>query len=562
MNDAKISKFTINEYTVASFECRLEKHRDINDLKNYLKIFKPKKIQFESTQVYHRFLRLLPQVNLDETRYYNILSTFRNKLGLPFDLFDSNVTLISQDGSLFQFSEQLMKICSIEMFATLLNSDFTEGQKKEIKLPLSGEAIKNFLVFFYTGKVQQASIESLKELLNFAKMISETELEAMTRQTIFDYFFDESHADQFDEELIRGYDYDFVKKYLIQKNAIYEVKDFEWEFESNSIMLDLQSFIVLFSKESKVCTFILEKINNVKIDLYRPIENYTEIFLLPQKYRRAISYLQISGLKMKHFSRLRLWFPNAEIVPPTLKKFVQHFPTKESFAYHFAQGLICLQENNDLTQAQQFFEPALICDDKNASVHAYLGEIFLKLNEPGQAASSLQKALELDPKSALAYRVLGELLLKQGKINKAERNLRKALKINPKSVRALCAHCQTLIYSNKYEEAKVIGLKALKLNGVVAYETHLLLCQILIDLNRHDEAESYAKQAFEITPKSPYCLIALYETLKLRSKFPEAEELFKKLDLHPNSPFVVACHAKKLIEEGKYLDAAEWEKGH
>jgi tetratricopeptide (TPR) repeat protein len=74
----------------------------------------------------------------------------------------------------------------------------------------------------------------------------------------------------------------------------------------------------------------------------------------------------------------------------------------------------------DLAEAQQHLERAIVLDGRLAEAHAELGSVLARRNQLGAARRELERAVQLDPESSAAFYKLAEVYRKLGKMEQAQ----------------------------------------------------------------------------------------------------------------------------------------------
>ena len=232
----------INQQMVEHFDRKITRNKNLQMLELFLETMTH--AEFSSPEVYINFIKLLNKAKFNNPELLlKTLTLFRQRLGLPAEAFEENVLLIASDKEThFPFSKELLTGLS-NYYKTMFSSGFLESQENRVETRLSKETLQIFKTYVYGGKLESASIEALKELLDFSQMIMDNELQTMVSKTIFDYFLDENNEGSFDAELMAEHATEFTKQYLEKKQIQYEI------LYRCSYSIPLSGFLLLFARE-------------------------------------------------------------------------------------------------------------------------------------------------------------------------------------------------------------------------------------------------------------------------------------------------------------------------
>ena len=164
--------------------------------------------QFESVSSYVNFLALLKERQpafIDSTLYPKVLSLFRQSLGWPEELSEPNVRLVGKDGVHCTIPKELLEF-RFQYFRTLFSSQFFESQTDNgiytVKCSLSSETLKCFASYLDDKKITVTTRPVLDELIDWAELLSDETFQTDVAHTVFDYFTDEQHAQDFDQRYV------------------------------------------------------------------------------------------------------------------------------------------------------------------------------------------------------------------------------------------------------------------------------------------------------------------------------------------------------------------------
>ena len=164
--------------------------------------------------------------------------------------------------------------------------------------------------------------------------------------------------------------------------------------------------------------------------------------------------------------------------------------------------------------------------------------------EPEIDPAEQQAKLERDLKEAATR-------LRNNKLADAERIYANILEQNPDEPQALAGMGRLRFQQSKYEEAEALLTKSLGLAGDEP-DNHALLGELYGSQKRHAEsADAYGK-AFALAPEKSEYGLPYGRQLKLAEKYPEAEEVLRKVaELDPMAQFVFTELGDVLRHQGK-----------
>jgi tetratricopeptide (TPR) repeat protein len=145
----------------------------------------------------------------------------------------------------------------------------------------------------------------------------------------------------------------------------------------------------------------------------------------------------------------------------------------------------------------------------------HLGRCYLNARQLESADAALRNAIALNPGYAPAYHNLGRVLLLQGKDGAAAQALGRAVEISATYTHML-AYAGALFTLRQYEPAEACAKSCISLNPNSG-PAHLLLCGILAEQQRTDEAKTHLLKAIElgVEPQEAHLLAARQQQLGL-----------------------------------------------
>ncbi len=151
----------------------------------------------------------------------------------------------------------------------------------------------------------------------------------------------------------------------------------------------------------------------------------------------------------------------------------------------------------------------------DAQAYNHLGRCFLSARKLDEASKTLRKAIALQPGYAAPYHNLGRVLLLQGRDGEGAHALGQAVQIAP-TFTHLLAYAGALFALRQYDPAEACARQCISLNPNSG-PAHLLLCGILVEQQRKEEAKDHLQKAMElgIEPNEAHLLAARQQQLGL-----------------------------------------------
>jgi len=135
----------------------------------------------------------------------------------------------------------------------------------------------------------------------------------------------------------------------------------------------------------------------------------------------------------------------------------------EDFHTNYQAALIYFQINN-LEEAKQHFESAIVANPQSGVAHLNLGVVLARTGQKQAAERQFLEALRLDPRLTRAYYNLGLFAVDDGRLDEAERYLRQALALDPNRQRSQVRLGNLLVRKKKFSEALEVLDRAIKLD--------------------------------------------------------------------------------------------------
>ena len=211
------------------------------------------------------------------------------------------------------------------------------------------------------------------------------------------------------------------------------------------------------------------------------------------------------------------------------------------------------QQENNLQDAQNYYQKVLKIDPNFLPAHNNLGIIFKGLGKIQKAKDCYEKAIEISPHNSDAHNNLGNIFKELGDYNKTKDCYEKAIEIDPNHVNAHNNLGAIFGDLGETQKAKDCFTKAIKLKPNYA-DGYNNLGMILRELNKLEEAETSFKKAIELKPDYADAYDNLGKILKELNRLEEAETSFKKARIfNPDFIEIIKNINKGDWQNSKYL---------
>ena len=171
-------------------------------------------------------------------------------------------------------------------------------------------------------------------------------------------------------------------------------------------------------------------------------------------------------------------------------------PNHVSTLYNFGSIFEKLREYQ---KAKDYFEKVIKINPNYADAHYNLGNIFNNLGEYQKAKSCHEKVIELNPNYVNAHNNLGNIFRELGRKQKAKECFEKAIEINPNYVNAHNNLGNIFKGLGEKQKAKECFVKAIEINPNYAI-AHNNLGNIFKDLGEYQKAKDCYEKAIKIDP--------------------------------------------------------------
>ena len=197
-------------------------------------------------------------------------------------------------------------------------------------------------------------------------------------------------------------------------------------------------------------------------------------------------------------------------------------------------------QNNNLQDAQNYYQKVIKIDPNHLSANNNLGAIFKELGENQKAKSYFEKAIEINADFANAHYNLGIIFKELGERQKAKECYEKAIEINPDYSESHNNLGNVFKDLGNFQKAKECFEKAIAINPNYA-DAHNNLGIIFKELGKLQKAISCYEKVIEINPKNIDAHYNLGITLFLTQQYKNAIEHFKLINYKNSKSFLLHC---------------------
>jgi tetratricopeptide (TPR) repeat protein len=191
-------------------------------------------------------------------------------------------------------------------------------------------------------------------------------------------------------------------------------------------------------------------------------------------------------------------------------------------------------QNNNLQDAQNYYQKVLELDPNYADAHNNLGVIFEKLREYQKAKSCYEKVIKIDPNYVKAHNNLGVIFEKLREYQKAKSCYEKVIKIDPNYVNAHNNLGVIFKELGENQKAKEWYKKAIEIDPNYAV-AHYNLGVIYKELGENQKAKDCFEKVISVNPNYAVAHYNLGVIFRELGEYQKAKECFEKaIELNPN----------------------------
>lgn len=197
-------------------------------------------------------------------------------------------------------------------------------------------------------------------------------------------------------------------------------------------------------------------------------------------------------------------------------------------------------ETKLLDEALTYAQQAIELDKKNYNLLITTGDVYLEMNNGGEAANNYERAISIDTNNAKAYSKVSNIWLRVRNGDAALEALNKALAKDPNYAPALKNMAELYFMSKKYEKAKEYYTKYLQ-NSEESNANKIRFAQILFKTKEYEESILKIEEIQRTDKNNPYLFrmagVSYYEiaeakkdTSKYRLGVASMESFFVKMN--------------------------------
>ncbi len=154
-----------------------------------------------------------------------------------------------------------------------------------------------------------------------------------------------------------------------------------------------------------------------------------------------------------------------------------------------AEGMIAVDENKLVTEAEAYIVQALELDKKSYEIYITAGDMYLEKNDGSQSATSYERAIDINPNRPKAYSKISNIWLRVKNAEATYSALERALKIDPNYAPALKNLAEYYYQTRQFGKAKETYMKYLE-NSEPSLANKQRFARILFRSKEYEEALS------------------------------------------------------------------------
>lgn len=207
-------------------------------------------------------------------------------------------------------------------------------------------------------------------------------------------------------------------------------------------------------------------------------------------------------------------------------------PASSPDPYAFLMARIASEEGR-YREALELFSQLIEREPRNAILHLERAEVFLATRQPAKAEEDLRKAVEIDPDLYDAQKLLGRVLLDRsggapGKVSQALEHLEAAHRLDPDDLGTALTISQILIGLDRTDDAeKLVERVRERVPNNLSINYHY--AQILAKLGRGEESVVYLERVVSQDPLYRPAVFQLLEIYQERQQWAAAARLLQPL---------------------------------
>ena len=207
--------------------------------------------------------------------------------------------------------------------------------------------------------------------------------------------------------------------------------------------------------------------------------------------------------------------------------------------------------------AEQCFKDVIEEDPNDVLAYNHLGAIQATLGHHQTAVQSYQRALQVDPNHPILHYNLAVSYEALGNLQEAKTSYENALRSKPGWIEAMCRYADLLIKLNKVDEACETLQQA---NRIERNNPQILttLGSLSVAKKKLNEAEKYYNTVLHLDTDNFEALMGMANVYEKQGKYFDAVEILQRLEyVQPGTPAVQLLYAKNLIKLDRLREAGE-----
>ncbi len=394
----------------------------------------------------------------------------------------------------------------------------SEGEVTEPTLKVLSEALQQYNLVFYQGKLEESAGEYKKAIQSYQRALkfNPTDTRAKLRLIVLQLLAQENIAG-FRKELLT-----LLGTRNLEKSQRVEIQNFLGicALKENDINTAILSFMkaIRLDTQFSPAHFNLGYSYFLKKEYYHAREEFERALQLEPNMPFLYVYLGRTFQKLGKFGLAVGEYLNAHKINPSLRLPIVYLSLIYATLKEVDLALSYLKKLSQLDpdyDGNVYTDPAFIKEEfdysflidaylalfknKNADVLAGLAEFYYLDGKKKEAESMIQKALRLNDKEVAVHTIYGFILLKEGHFPEALRRFQSALRYQYENARVHLSTSDIHMKFGRYEEAVEHSRKVLTFdpNSVKAHTT---LGVAFTHLDRVSEGVEAFRKALEYDP--------------------------------------------------------------
>jgi TolB-like protein/Flp pilus assembly protein TadD len=214
-----------------------------------------------------------------------------------------------------------------------------------------------------------------------------------------------------------------------------------------------------------------------------------------------------------------------------------------------------LSENARDEEALQVLERAVELNPNNSQALTNLGNVYFWLSRHEESSEAIRRAYEVDPLSPDVLVEMAYLYKEQGNDAGSRRIIEELAALDPDSELLFRARSGLAAEDGDHVNAIKWLHRAIEANPR-NFISRFRIATRLMKIGALDAAEKYARQAYELDPKSPRALVRLVDMMQYQGRYDEALAMLDTaLETYPNDGLLRSYRITVLHHAERYAEA-------